>query len=291
MKKITQDLIDEFYKLLNPCQLCPRECKVNRLREERGNCKAGLKPKVSSYHQHFGEEYCLVGKYGSGTIFFAHCNLHCVYCQNYDISQHGIGREVSIERLAGMMIELQELGCHNINLVTPTPWVPQIVEALGVAQESGLQVPIVYNCGGYESLKTLRLLEGIIDIYMPDIKYGDNKIGEKYSIVPDYWDVVRPAIKEMHRQVGDLIIENGIAKRGLLIRHLVLPHNLADSKKCLDFIANEISKNSFVNVMEQYHPAYRANEYPELARRITVEEYRRALNALYKAGLSDEGCR
>lgn len=291
MKIITQELIGEFYKLLNPCRLCPRRCKVNRLKDERGNCRAGLKPKVSSYHQHFGEEYCLVGRFGSGTIFFAYCNLHCVYCQNYDISQHGIGREITIERLAEMIFELQQLGCHNINLVTPTPWVPQIVEALSLAQRNGLNVPVVYNCGGYESIETLKLLEGIIDIYMPDIKYGDNEKGKKYSGIPDYWDVARKAIKEMHKQVGDLIIESGIAKKGLLIRHLVLPHNLADSKKCLDFIANEISKNSFVNVMEQYHPTYRANEYPELSRRITIEEYRSALNMLYKAGLSDEGCR
>ncbi|MEO0123990.1 MAG: radical SAM protein [candidate division WOR-3 bacterium] len=273
MKTITKELIEDFYKMLNPCRLCPRECKVNRLAGELGNCKAGFKPKVSSYHQHFGEEYCLVGRFGSGTIFFAHCNLHCVYCQNYDISQHGIGREISIERLAEMMIELQALGCHNINLVTPTPWVPQIVEALSLAQQNKLKIPIVYNCGGYESIETLKMLEGIIDIYMPDIKYGDNEKGEKYSKVPDYWDVVRKALKEMHRQVGDLVIENGIAKRGLLIRHLVLPNGIADSKKCLEFIANEISKNSFVNIMDQYYPAFRANEYLELNRRITPKEY------------------
>uniref|UniRef100_A0A7V1EIL0 Radical SAM protein n=1 Tax=candidate division WOR-3 bacterium TaxID=2052148 RepID=A0A7V1EIL0_UNCW3 len=272
-KKITKELIDNLYGLLNPCRLCPRECRVNRPAGELGNCRAGFKPKVSSYHQHFGEEYCLVGRFGSGTIFFTHCNLHCVYCQNYDISQHGIGREITIENLARMMMELQELGCHNINLVTPTPWVPQIVEALSLAEQNGLNIPIVYNCGGYESVETLKMLEGIIDIYMPDIKYGDNKKGEKYSKVPDYWDVVRKALKEMHRQVGDLIIENGIAKKGLLIRHLVLPNDLADSKKCLEFIANEISENTFVNIMDQYYPAYRANEYPELSRRIKPKEY------------------
>jgi len=272
-KKITKELIDNLYGLLSPCRLCPRECRVNRTAGELGNCRAGFKPKVSSYHQHFGEEYCLVGRFGSGTIFFTHCNLHCVYCQNYDISQHGIGREITIENLARMMMELQELGCHNINLVTPTPWVPQIVEALSLAEQNGLNIPIVYNCGGYESVETLKMLEGIIDIYMPDIKYGDNKKGEKYSKVPDYWDVVRKALKEMHRQVGDLIIENGIAKKGLLIRHLVLPNDLADSKKCLEFITNEISENTFVNIMDQYYPAYRANEYPELSRRIKPKEY------------------
>lgn len=230
-----------------------------------------------------------MGRFGSGTIFFTHCNLHCVYCQNYDISQLGLGREISIEMLAHMMLDLQELGCHNINLVTPTPWVPQIVDALSVAQENQLHIPIVYNCGGYESVQTLKLLEGVIDIYMPDIKYGNNEKGEKYSKVQNYWDVVRQALKEMHRQVGDLVIENSIAKKGLLIRHLVLPNNLTDSKKCLEFIANEISKNSFVNVMEQYYPAHRANEYPELNRRISPEEYHCAIRELYQLGLSDYG--
>ncbi len=291
MKKITGELIAEFYKLLNPCQLCPRECKVNRLKGETGNCKAGLRPKVSSYHQHFGEEFCLVGRFGSGTIFFTHCNLHCIYCQNYDISQLGLGREISIEVLAQMMLDLQELGCHNINLVTPTPWVPQIIEASAIAQENGLHLPIVYNCGGYESIKTLKLLEGIIDIYMPDIKYGNNENGEKYSKVPDYWDAVRQALKEMHRQVGDLIIEDGIATKGLIIRHLVLPNNLAASESVFEFIASEISKNSFINVMDQYHPSYRANEYRELNRRISPEEYRNTLRILEQFGLSDYGSR
>ncbi|MCX7995237.1 MAG: radical SAM protein [candidate division WOR-3 bacterium] len=277
MKKITKELIAQFYRMLSPCRLCPRECGVDRLNGETGNCNAGLKPKVSSYHQHFGEEYCLVGRFGSGTIFFTHCNLHCVYCQNYDISQHGIGREITAERLAEMMIELQELGCHNINLVTPTPWVPQIVEALGIAQENNLTVPVVYNCGGYESVEILRMLEGIIDIYMPDVKYGDNEKGKKYSGVHDYWDVVKKALKEMHRQVGDLVIEDGIARKGLLIRHLVLPNGLSDTKNCLEFIANEISKDSFVNVMDQYYPAYNASRYPELNRRITPREYMSAL--------------
>lgn len=287
MKKITRELVNEFYKLLNQCRICPRNCGVNRLKMETGNCRAGLNPRVSSYHQHFGEESCLVGRFGSGTIFFTYCNLHCVYCQNYDISQSGLGREITIERLAEMMIELQELGCHNINLVTPTPWVPQIVDSLSIAQDKGLHLPIVYNCGGYESVKTLRLLEGIIDIYMPDIKYADNKKGEKYSRVSDYWDVVRPALKEMHRQVGDLVIENHIAKKGLLIRHLVLPNNLADSAKCFEFIANEISKKSYVNVMAQYYPAYHAYKYLELSRGITLLEYRQAIKELLEKGLNE----
>ncbi|MGQ9664893.1 MAG: radical SAM protein [bacterium] len=289
MKKITRELIAQLYSLINSCRLCPRECKVNRLKREIGNCKAGLRPKVSSYHQHFGEEFCLVGRFGSGTIFFTHCNLHCVYCQNYDISQLGLGREIEIEVLAQMMLDLQELGCHNINLVTPTPWIPQIIEALSIAQDNGLNLPIVYNCGGYESIETLKLLDGIIDIYMPDIKYGSNENGERYSNVHNYWDVVRLALKEMHRQVGDLVIENGIAKKGLIIRHLILPNNLAESKNVFEYIANEISKDSFINVMDQYYPTYRANEYAELNRRISPEEYHSALRELQKIGLSDYG--
>ncbi|MGQ9465028.1 MAG: radical SAM protein [bacterium] len=289
MKKITRELIAQLYSLINPCRLCPRECKVNRLKREIGNCKAGLRPKVSSYHQHFGEEFCLVGRFGSGTIFFTHCNLHCVYCQNYEISQLGLGREIEIGVLAQMMLDLQELGCHNINLVTPTPWIPQIIEALSIAQDNGLNLPIVYNCGGYESIETLKLLDGIIDIYMPDIKYGSNENGERYSNVHNYWDVVRLALKEMHRQVGDLVIENGIAKKGLIIRHLILPNNLAESKNVFEYIANEISKDSFINVMDQYYPTYRANEYAELNRRISPEEYHSALRELQKIGLSDYG--
>jgi len=312
MKKITKELIDEFYKLLSPCRICPRECGVDRIKGEKGNCKAGLnanpvrnsnhasntikKPdvsngiKVSSYHQHFGEEPPLVGQHGSGTIFFTHCNLHCCYCQNYEISQLGLGHEVTLEQLALMMLELQALGCHNINFVTPTPWVPQIVKALAIAQDKGLNLPIVYNCGGYESLETLKLLDGIVEIYMPDIKYADNKISEKYSKVSDYWDVVRPALKEMYRQVGDLIVENGVAKKGLLIRHLVLPDNLAGSQKCFEFISKELSKNTVVNVMAQYYPTHNAARFPEINQRITTKEYRRALTELKKAGL-DAGFR
>lgn len=191
--------------------------------------------------------------------------------------------------LAQMMIDLQELGCHNINLVTPTPWIPQIIEALSIAQDKGLNLPIVYNCGGYESIETLKLLDGIIDIYMPDIKYGSNENGGRYSKAPNYWDIVRQALKEMHRQVGDLNIENGIAKKGLIIRHLVLPNNLAESRNVFEFIANEISKDSFINVMDQYYPAYRASEFAGLNRRISPEEYRSALRELEKIGLGDYG--
>ncbi len=288
MRKITKELIDEFYNLLSPCRICPRECKVDRLKREVGNCKAGLEVKISSYHQHFGEEPPLVGKHGSGTIFFTHCNLHCVYCQNYEISQLGMGRQVILEELARMMLRLQNLGCHNINFVTPTPWVPQIIKALIIAQEKGLNIPIVYNCGGYESVETLKLLEGIVDIYMPDIKYADNECAEKYSGVQEYWDVVRPALKEMHSQVGDLVVKNGIAKKGLLIRHLVLPNNITGSKKCFEFISQELSKNTVVNPMAQYYPTFKADQSQEINRRITAQEYQQVLADLEKHGL-DKG--
>jgi putative pyruvate formate lyase activating enzyme len=263
---------------------------VDRLHGEIGNCRAGLNVKVSSYHQHFGEEPPLVGRYGSGTIFLTHCNLHCVYCQNYEISQLGLGSEVTLEELVQMMLKLQGLGCHNINFVTPTPWVPQLVEALAIAQDKGLNIPIVYNCGGYESVETLGLLKGIIDIYMPDIKYARNSHALKYSAVEDYWDVVQPALREMHRQVGDLIVEKGIAKRGLLIRHLVLPNRIAGSKQCFEFIGRELSKKTMVNVMAQYYPTHKASEYSEINRRITTQEYREALEELHRQGV-DAGFR
>lgn len=289
-KKISQELVDQLHSMLSACRLCPRECSVNRLQGELGSCKAGKTLKVSSYHQHFGEEPPLVGRYGSGTIFLTHCNLHCVFCQNYEISQLGMGRATTPHECSGMMLRLQALGCHNINFVTPTPWVPQIVEALRVAQEEGLHVPVVYNCGGYESVETLRLLEGIVDIYMPDIKYADDECAKKYSDAPHYWDVVRSALKEMHRQVGDLVVDRGIAQRGLLIRHLVLPENRAGSKKCFEFIRKELSENTVVNVMAQYYPTHKAHNYPEINRRITAIEYSEALEELTRCGL-DKGFR
>ena len=290
MKKITKGLIKKFYELLAPCRVCPRECSVDRLNGETGNCRAGMKVKVSSFHQHFGEEPPLVGRHGSGTIFLTHCNLHCVYCQNYEISQLGLGAETSLEELAKMMLKLQGRGCHNINFVTPTPWVPQLVQALAIAQEQGLDLPIVYNCGGYESVETLRLLEGIVDIYMPDIKYARNDNALKYSAAGDYWDVVRPALREMHRQVDDLVVEKGIARKGLLIRHLILPNRIAGSLKCFDFIKGHLSTKTTVNVMAQYYPTFNAGQYPEINRRITTQEYREALAELERIGL-DEGFR
>lgn len=271
--------------MLSPCRICPRHCEADRLAGAVGYCRAGRRARVSSYQQHFGEEPFLVGRHGSGAIFFARCNLGCVFCQNYGISHHGAGRDTVTADLARMMLDLQALGCHNINLVSPTPWSPQIVEALVEARQAGLSLPVVYNTGGYDSVETLRRLEGFIDIYMPDLKYADNETGRQWSGVPDYWDAVRPALKEMHRQVGDLDIRSGIARRGLLVRHLVMPGQAEASRRCFEFLAREVSARTIVNVMDQYHPAGAAGEYPELDRRLTAAEYRRALACLEEAGL------
>lgn len=277
---------DTLKNMLEECRLCPNECSVNRLAGETGNCHSTDEVVISSYGPHFGEEPELVGLYGSGTIFFTNCNLSCIYCQNYDISQLGIGNRISIDELANIMISLQSRGCHNINLVTPTHFVPQIVEALIIAIEKGLEIPLVYNCGGYESVETLQLLEDIIDIYMPDIKYSDNEVATRLSGIKNYWNIVRSAIKEMHRQVGDLHIDRkGIAKRGLLIRHLVLPNNLAGSEKVIDFIADEISRETYLNIMEQYHPAFKAAEDKKLMRRIKPDEYERVVEYARFKGL------
>lgn len=282
-----QQRADVLKKMLEECRLCPNECAVNRVDGETGNCNSTDEIIISSYGPHFGEEPELVGLYGSGTIFFTNCNLSCIYCQNYDISQLGVGKKVSIEELSDIMISLQRRGCHNINFVTPTHFVPQIVQALIIAIEKGLELPLVYNCGGYESVETLKQLENIIDIYMPDIKYSDNEVASRLSGIKNYWNVVRAAVKEMHRQVGDLHIDRkGIAKRGLLIRHLVLPDNLAGSEKVLDFVADEISKNTYINIMDQYHPDYKANEYSGLNRRIKSDEYQKVLQYAMLKGLN-----
>jgi putative pyruvate formate lyase activating enzyme len=297
--------IEKLFKILEKCDICPRKCHVNRLKREKGYCQLGYLPMVSAYHPHFGEETPLVGKCGSGTIFMTSCNLSCVYCQNYEISQLRIGEEVSFERLAEMMIELQNLGCHNINFVTPTPQVPAILKSLEIAIEKGLKIPLVYNTNSYDSLEVLKLLDGIVDIYLPDAKYSDDKVALKYSKAPNYFEIMKKAIKEMHRQVGDLIISNlksqnpklkpksqnfenipeGVAIRGLIVRHLVLPNGLAGSEKIFEFIAKEISKNTFLNIMSQYWPAYKAHQYPELSRRITKEEFQEAINLAKKFGL------
>lgn len=276
-------------ELASPCRLCPRECGARRKEGEQGFCRAGLLPWVSSFGPHFGEERVLVGRGGSGTIFLTGCNLHCQFCQNYEISQLGEGREISLEQLAAWMLHLQEMGCENINFVTPTHQAPQLIAAVALAREGGLRLPLVWNCGGYESVAALRLLEGIVDIYMPDFKYGDSQVAAELSQAPGYFEVAKAAIREMHRQVGDLQVEDGVARRGLLVRHLVLPARLAHSKNVFRFLAQEISPHTFVNVMAQYYPTYRAWEDPRLARRLTREEYQRALAEARECGLLRAG--
>jgi putative pyruvate formate lyase activating enzyme len=280
-----EERIREAFALIKGCRLCPRSCGVDRTEGEKGFCRTGSKAMVSSWGPHFGEERPLVGKYGSGTIFFAYCNLGCIYCQNYTISHLGEGMEITPERLASIMLELQSIGCHNINLVTPTHQMPMILEALPFAIKDGLSIPIVYNCGGYESVDALKILDGIVDIYMPDFKYTDPEVAKRFSLAEDYPDVARRAIKEMYRQVGDLLIEEGIAIRGLLVRHLVLPEGLAGTDEVVRFLAQEISKNTYLNIMDQYHPCYEAFEHPPLNRRITSREYKRALDVAIKAGI------
>jgi putative pyruvate formate lyase activating enzyme len=278
---------EKAFALLESCALCPRACRVNRLKGVRGTCRAGRLPEVSSYSPHFGEERPLVGRHGSGTIFLTHCSLRCSFCQNHSISHGGEGREVSFERLARMMVELQELGCHNINFVTPTHFVPQILAALPKAVELGLRVPLVYNSSGYDSVATLRLLEGIFDIYMPDFKFARPAPAEEYCRAADYPGVARSAIKEMHRQVGDLVLdEHGVARRGLLVRHLVLPGGLAGTDEVVRFLTAEISPHTYVNIMDQYFPHGDIPPHSPLARRITGEEFEAALDAARAAGLT-----
>lgn len=285
-KKELNQRVEKLFKILESCEICPRKCRINRKKEKSGFCKLGLLPEVSASHPHFGEESVLVGKYGSGTIFLTSCNLSCVYCQNYEISQFRIGKEVSFEELAKMMIELQNQGCHNINFVTPTPQVPQILKALSIAIEMGIKIPLVYNTNAYDSVEILKFLEGIFDIFLPDAKYSDNEIAQKYSLAKNYFEIMKAAIKEMHRQVGDLVInEEGIALKGLIVRHLVLPENLSGSEKIFEFLAKEISKDTFLNIMDQYYPTFRAFEFPELSRRITFEEYKKAIELAKKFGL------
>ena len=285
-KKELNQRIEKLFKNLKNCEICPKKCHRDRLAGERGFCQLGSEPVISAYHPHFGEERVLVGNHGSGTIFFTSCNLSCVFCQNYEISQLRIGEEVSYERLAQMMIELQNLGCHNINLVTPTSHVPAIVKSLSIAREQGLKLPLVYNTNTYDSIEVLKLLNGIVDIYMPDAKYSSDVNALKYSSAPNYFGIMKKAIKEMHHQVGDLVIsKEGIAVKGLLVRHLVLPNNLAGTKEIVEFLAKEISKNTFLNIMEQYYPYAKASQYPELSRRISQKEFKEAIELAKNAGL------
>ncbi|GAB4288697.1 MAG: radical SAM protein [Ignavibacteriaceae bacterium] len=290
LEKLTLQEIEQrseaLHQLMAECRLCPNECLAKRLEGETGECHSTDEVFISGVGSHFGEEPPLVGTNGSGTIFFSYCNLSCVFCQNYDISHLGIGEKVTNAELANAMIYLQQRGCHNINLVTPTHFTPQIVDALILAIQKGLELPIVYNCGGYESVETLKLLENIIDIYMPDIKYSADENASKYSGVQNYWSTVKSAVKEMHRQVGDLkLSRRGIAQRGLLIRHLVLPNDIAGSGKVLRFIADEISVNTYLNIMDQYRPAGVAHQYPEINRYASVTEYDEVIQHAKMLGL------
>ncbi len=270
---------------LAECRLCPRECGADRLSGDLGECGVGRFARVSAAFPHFGEEAVLVGKAGSGTIFFSECNLRCVFCQNYDISHGGEGDEVSDEGLAARMLALQEQGCHNINLVTPTHVVAQVVSALAIAASRGLRIPIVYNTSAYDAVDTLRALEGLVDIYMPDFKYWSSKASEKYLTAADYPEVARAAIREMHRQVGDLMVERGVAVRGLLVRHLVMPGGVAEAIQIVRFLS-ELSPRTAINVMAQYRPLGEALRHQEIARRPTLSEVEAVRRAAMEAGLT-----
>jgi putative pyruvate formate lyase activating enzyme len=277
--------VEAAYRRLQSCDLCPHRCGVDRLAGERGTCRTGEQAVLASAGPHFGEERPLVGRHGSGTIFFAWCSLRCRYCQNASISQRGEGHPVTPEALAESMLGLQRRGCHNINLVTPSHVVPQILAATQIAAERGLRIPLLYNTGGYDSLDTLALLDGVIDIYMPDMKYADPAIAERYSRVPGYPAINQAAVREMYRQVGDLVLdERGIARRGLLVRHLVLPEGLAGTAQVVAFLAG-LSRDTYLNVMAQYRPCYQAYDLPPLDRPIAAAEYREAMRLAHDAGL------
>lgn len=284
-----QNRIDAAYTLLERCRVCPRECGTGRLENIKlGFCCSGLNPVIASVNAHHGEEPPISGTQGSGTIFFSNCTLRCVYCQNYPISQMGNGTETTVEGLAEQMLGLQERGCHNVNLVTPTHFMPQFLKAFGIARGQGFQLPIVYNTSGYESLEALRLLDGIVDVYLADMRYSDDSVAMQYSVAPRYPEINRIAVKEMYRQVGNLVVdEHGIAKRGLIIRHLILPHGLSGTEQIMQFLAEEISRDVTISLMSQYFPAYKASGCAELSRRITEEEYDAAYEMMRKYGLEN----
>jgi len=281
--------IDEAYAIFESCRLCPRQCAVNRRKGEKGFCRAPIQPVVFSAHPHFGEEICLVGKNGSGTIFFSNCNLRCIFCQNWPISHEGKGKVLEDKDVADMMLHLQRIGCHNINVVTPTHVMPNILSATRIAHKRGLRLPLVYNTSGYERLEILKILDGIVDIYMPDMKYMDSDKAEKYSSgASDYPEVTKKAIVEMHRQVGELHLDQrGIARRGLMIRHLVMPNRVAGTREFVKWVAQTLPTSTYVNIMAQYRVEYKAFEYPEIARGITVPEFLEAMDWAEKGGLTN----
>jgi len=282
-----QERVRQAWARLEACDLCPHDCQVDRRQTTKGAvCRTAERAVVASFGSHFGEERCLVGAHGSGTIFFSWCNLRCQFCQNYDISQLGDGAEAEPEDIASMMLHLQSRGCHNINFVTPSHVVPQILTAVAMAAERGLRIPLVYNTGGYDAMVSLALLDGVVDIYMPDMKYADADLARRYAKIRDYPVINRAAVKEMHRQVGDLVLDpNGVAVRGLLVRHLVLPNGIAGTADIVRFLANEVSPHTFLNLMEQYRPCYKAIEIPHFGRPITGSEYREAVRLAEVAGL------
>lgn len=284
--KVLEKRVDQAVHYLIACNICPLNCGINRLHDNKGVCQTGRYAQVSSYGPHYGEEAPISGWRGSGTIFFSRCNLHCVFCQNADISQIGFGKEVSPENLAEIMLALQKTGCHNINLVSPSHVVPQLLEALLLAVENGLCIPLVYNSGGYDSLETLYLLDGIIDIYMPDMKFADEKMAKKYSRIPNYPIINQKAIEEMYRQVGDLELDsNGVAFRGLLVRHLVMPDNIAGSKEIIDFLVNRVSSDIYLNLMDQYYPTFQVDKFPEINRKIHKLEFFRIIEYAKSKGI------
>lgn len=281
-----QARVQEGYARLSRCNICAWECAIDRRIGKMGVCRTGEHPRVSSYGAHMGEEDSLRGWNGSGTIFISRCNLHCQFCQNSDISQTDAGETVSPDDMARMMLELQAVGCHNINLVSPSHVVPQILAAVAIAAQAGLRLPLVYNTGGYDSLASLRLLDGVIDIYMPDMKYASAQNARYYSRIRNYPTVNQEAVREMHRQVGDLQLdEKGLAQRGLLVRHLVMPNNLAGTGQIVRFLADEVSPDTYINLMDQYQPAYKSKQYPRINRGITQEEYQHAVDMAHDAGL------
>ncbi len=281
-----QSILKELLEIVDGCRLCPRKCGTKRLEDKRGFCKTGRQAIVGSYGPHFGEEAPLVGKSGSGTIFFTYCNLMCLFCQNYDLSHGGEGREVTPKEMARMMLSLQQQGCHNINFVTPTHVTLQIVEALIEAIPMGFKLPIVYNCGGYESTDTLELLSDVVDIFMPDFKFWEEDSSKLYMNAPDYPEVTRKALLKIHEIVGELQVDaSGVARRGLLVRHLVMPGGLKETEEILKFISKEISPNTYVNVMGQYRPCGEAYKYPPINESLSGSEYSEALSIAEKVGL------
>lgn len=274
--------------MLEECKLCPFECKVNREEGFYGRCRAGKDVKVALYKLHYDEEPCISGENGSGTVFFSNCNLKCVFCQNYEISSEEYGENISIERLAEIFLELQEKKANNINLVTPTPYVYHIIEAIKIAKEKGLNIPIVYNTSGYESVETLKMLEGYIDIYLPDFKYMDDELAFRLSGVKNYSNIAKAALKEMYRQVGNTVLdENGIMKKGMIIRHLILPSYIENSKNVISWIRENISKEVFISIMSQYFPCYKAKEMNGINRKISFEEYEEIEDYIYSLDIEN----